>query len=100
MAGTNSPGGGILEALFQIFADIVTDARHKVVEESWFGRQVTDIAPPAAAPGVAPPSPDDRDPLGRTMPRETFAQRCDALEQEHHRSATIEPPSPDRGIDL
>ena len=37
---------GFWDALFSGLADAIADARHKVVEEGWFGRQVTPNEPP------------------------------------------------------
>lgn len=40
-----SPVAGLLDALFAIFGEAVSDIRHKVVETGWFGRQTTDTDP-------------------------------------------------------
>ncbi|MDV6333150.1 hypothetical protein [Asticcacaulis sp. 201] len=37
-----------MSSLFEEFARAVEDIRHKLVEEGWFGRQVTGDAPPPA----------------------------------------------------
>lgn len=48
-------GKGLVGALTDLFAEAVTDIRHKVVEEGWFRRQVTgndDATPGADAPAA------------------------------------------------
>lgn len=54
-------GKGFFGALVDIFADAVSDIRHKAVEEGWFNRQATDTWPTVEAPTIESPKigPDD-----------------------------------------
>lgn len=79
---------GFLDSLFEAIGRVVEDIRHKVVEEGWFGRQVTGDAPPNAA-----------ERLGWDMPKQSF----DELWAPAERDAAKEQDAPERdgpGMDL
>lgn len=51
---------GLFASILSGIGDAISDVRHKVVEEGWFGRQVTDANPSSLpeiiAPEIRPPS--------------------------------------------
>ena len=51
---------GLFASILSGIGDAISDVRHKVVEEGWFGRQVTDAHPAGmpeiTAPEIHPPS--------------------------------------------
>ncbi len=42
----------LVDSITAIFGEAITDIRHKVVEEPWFGRETTPSASPYAAQGM------------------------------------------------
>ena len=67
---------GFWDSVFQIFAGIVTSARHEVVERGWFGRQVTDtggsIHDQTPTMQVQPPAAPDCDKPTWEMKQQSF----------------------------
>lgn len=96
-------GGGLFDSLLRGFGEAVADIRHKVVEEGWFGRQVTDTtvsAAPADQGGEKAVTRDDlygRDPRPLLSTRPSFEEQWAAREKPSPAEAPA--PVPDRGID-
>ncbi len=60
---------GLLDSLFDLLREAFVDIRHKVLEEGWFGRQVTGDSP------AEPPS------LGWDVPQRSFDELWGPVER-------------------
>ena len=114
--------GRLLEGLYQGVIDARDDIRHKVIEEGWFGKQVTDVGLAREHQerwlGKEQPDdgltnverlyklhPNDTELWGETEPTkpspfEARRQSFDELWATEDRAEGVEPPEKDRGIDI
>ena len=87
---------GFFEALFAALGSIFDDVRGKVVEEGWFGRQVSEAADisPIKAPDITPPN----EPAGAVW--EPPKRSIDELWAPAERSPDKTTTDHDHGMDL
>lgn len=100
MAEHGRSGQGLFAAILAGIGEAISDVRHKVVEEGWFGRQVTDAYPSAmpeiTAPEIRPPA----KPEGSIWepPRQSFEEAWATKPAPDDRSA-VEPGRDAPGLD-
>ena len=77
-------GTGFFDSLFEVLRQAFDDIRHKVVEEGWFGRQVTgDMPKPSEG-------------LGWDIPQRSFDELWAPAERDaNHDPASVERGGPD-----
>jgi len=92
-------------AFTDFFGEIVGDIRHKVVEQGWFGREVTDtpaqpVCPPSFEPPVNPAMEESAYAWAAWKEAHEMQAVCDARERDGQAPDPGAPSAPQQGYDL